>query len=43
MNDTNGETHSLLGPYVVGAVDDIDRKTFENHLRDCVDLSLIHI
>jgi len=37
MNDTNGETHSLLGPYVVGAVDDMDRKTFENHLRDCVD------
>ncbi len=37
MNDTNGDTHSLLGPYVVGAVDEIDRKTFEHHLRDCAD------
>ncbi|MBC7297335.1 MAG: anti-sigma factor [Demequina sp.] len=37
MNDTNGDIHSLLGPYVVGAVDDVDRKTFEHHLRDCED------
>jgi anti-sigma-K factor RskA len=37
MNDTHGDTHSLLGPYVVGAVDDMERKTFENHLSDCVD------
>jgi len=37
MNDTTGDTHSLLGPYVVGAVDDVDRKTFEHHLRDCAD------
>jgi len=37
MNDTTGDIHSLLGPYVVGAVDDVDRKTFEHHLRDCAD------
>ena len=37
MNNTMDDPHSLLGPYVVGAVDDIDRKTFENHLRECAD------
>lgn len=37
MNDSTGDTHSLLGPYVVGAVDDLDRKTFERHLSECAD------
>ncbi len=37
MNDTTGDTHSLLGPYVVGAVDDVERKTFERHLSECAD------
>ncbi len=37
MNDTTGDIHSLLGPYVVDSVDDVDRKTFEHHLLDCAD------
>lgn len=37
MNDHTGDTHSLLGAYVVGAVDDIERATFERHLSECAD------
>ncbi|MCB2413006.1 anti-sigma factor [Demequina sp. TTPB684] len=37
MNEIVDDPHSLLGPYVVGAVDDVERKLFENHLRDCAD------
>jgi anti-sigma-K factor RskA len=37
MNDTTGDTHSLLGPYIVGAVDDLERATFEHHLGECAD------
>ncbi|WP_291380073.1 anti-sigma factor [Demequina sp.] len=37
MNDTIDDPHSLLGPYVVGAVDEVDRQLFENHLRGCTE------
>jgi anti-sigma-K factor RskA len=37
MNDTMDDPHSLLGPYVVGAVDDMERTAFEHHLRECAD------
>ncbi|MFF5076016.1 anti-sigma factor domain-containing protein [Actinoplanes sp. NPDC000266] len=29
------DTHTLIGPYVLDALDDIERATFERHLREC--------
>ena len=37
MSDLVDDAHSLLGPYVIGAVDEADRATFEQHLRTCAD------
>lgn len=37
MNDTTGDAHSLLGPYLLGAVDDLERATFVRHLEGCSD------
>jgi anti-sigma-K factor RskA len=34
---TTVEIHSLLGAYVLDAVDDLERHAFERHLRDCDD------
>ena len=33
----SAETHSLLGAYVLDAVDDLERAAFERHLRECGD------
>jgi len=35
MNPANDGEHSLLGPYVVGALDDLERAAFERHLTSC--------
>lgn len=31
----SGDVHSLIGAYVLDALDDIDRAAFDRHLRDC--------
>ena len=35
MNPKIEGEHSLLGPYVVGALDDEERAAFERHLASC--------
>ncbi|NTV40080.1 MAG: anti-sigma factor [Demequinaceae bacterium] len=35
MNLNNDGEHSLLGPYIVGALDDEERASFERHLESC--------
>ena len=29
------EIHSLIGPYILDAVDDLERAAFDRHLREC--------
>jgi anti-sigma-K factor RskA len=31
----NGDVHALIAPYVLDAVDDIERAAFDRHLREC--------
>lgn len=31
----NAEVHSLIGPYVLDSVDDLERVAFDRHLREC--------
>jgi hypothetical protein len=33
----SADVHSLLGPYVLDAVDDLERAAFDRHLRECAD------